>query len=298
VTGSHRDERVGCGCIRPAHRQRELLAVAVEEEHPILRPRLSHRHDDEYELSPEPRVERVRHSNGSLTNNGIEAIDDPGQRCCGGVLLDPRARGPVPAPLHHQSPGTPGRGGLVPGLLQHPPPTQLGCIDAAHPIRKTPSRPTGRSIREAFTIPGEVERFEQTQKKWLTARPAATIAELQHLCDQFRRYYNQYRPHRALDKATPTQAYTRRPKATPNGYIIPAHCRVRTDTIDAAGVITIRYNSRLHHIGLLPRWSGTHMNSQLPRDFTKHKRTRRRGFPEYFAPVDKWMHVRDYRSCL
>ena len=57
--------------------------------------------------------------------------------------------------------------------------------------------------------------------------------------------------------ATPAQAYTRRPKATPTGYVIPAHCRVRTDTIDAAGVITIRYNSRLHHIGLGKRRTGT-----------------------------------------
>ena len=104
---------------------------------------------------------------------------------------------------------------------------------------------------------GKVERFHQTQKKWLTAHPAATIAELQHLCDQFRVYYNQRRPHRALDRRTPTQAYTRRPKATPTGYVIPAHCRVRTDTIDAAGAITIRYNSRLHHIGLGKRRTGT-----------------------------------------
>ncbi len=102
-----------------------------------------------------------------------------------------------------------------------------------------------------------MERFHQTQNKWLTAHPAATIAELQHLCDQFRVYYNQRRPHRALDRRTPTQAYTRRPKATATGYVIPAHCRIRTDTIDAAGAITIRYNSRPHHIGLGKRRTGT-----------------------------------------
>jgi transposase InsO family protein len=104
---------------------------------------------------------------------------------------------------------------------------------------------------------GKVERFHQTQKKWLTAHPAATLAELQHRCDQFRVYYNQRRPHRALDRHTPARAYTHRPKATPTGYVIPAHCRVRTDVIDAAGVITIRYNSRLHHIGLGKRRTGT-----------------------------------------
>jgi hypothetical protein len=104
---------------------------------------------------------------------------------------------------------------------------------------------------------GEVERFHQTQKKWLTAHPATTIAELQHLPDQFGGYYNQHRPHRALARRTPVQAYTGRPKATPTGNLIPAHYCVRTDVIDAAGVITIRYNSRLHHIGLSKRRRGT-----------------------------------------
>ena len=37
----------------------------------------------------------------------------------------PRARGPVPAPLHHQSSGAPGRGGLVLGLVQQPTPTHV-----------------------------------------------------------------------------------------------------------------------------------------------------------------------------
>jgi hypothetical protein len=53
------------------------------------------------------------------------------------------------------------------------------------------------------------------------------------------------------------QAYTARPKAIPTGYQIAAHYRVRHDRIDAAGVITIRYNSRLHHIGLSKHLRGT-----------------------------------------
>ncbi len=63
--------------------------------------------------------------------------------------------------------------------------------------------------------------------------------------------------HIADRQRAPTQAYTHRPKATPTGYVISAHCRVRTDVIDAAGAITIRYNSRLHHIGLGKRRTGT-----------------------------------------
>ena len=105
---------------------------------------------------------------------------------------------------------------------------------------------------------GKVERFHQTLKKHLRALPAATtIAELQHQIDAFLAYYNSVRPHRALRRRTPIEAFNDRPKAFPTGYQIPPHYRVRHDNIDAAGVITIRYNSRLHHIGLSKRRRGT-----------------------------------------
>lgn len=98
---------------------------------------------------------------------------------------------------------------------------------------------------------GKVERFHQTLKKHLRVLPAAaTITELQHQIDAFLAYYNSIRPHRALHRHTPIQAFNNRPKAFPTGYRIPPHYRVRHDKIDAAGVITIRHNSRLHHIGL------------------------------------------------
>ena len=105
---------------------------------------------------------------------------------------------------------------------------------------------------------GKVERFHQTQKKWLAAQPrAATIAGLQHQLDRFASYYNTVRPHRALNRRTPLQAYQDRPKAVPTGPIIPAHYRVRHDKIDRWGAVTVRYNSRLHHIGLGVRLAGT-----------------------------------------
>jgi hypothetical protein len=98
---------------------------------------------------------------------------------------------------------------------------------------------------------GKVERFHQTQKKWLAAQPAAdTLEQLQRQLDRFRRYYNTVRPHRALARATPMDAYTARPKATPRGPRIQPHYRVRHDRVDPSGVITIRYDSRLRHIGL------------------------------------------------
>ncbi len=58
---------------------------------------------------------------------------------------------------------------------------------------------------------------------------------------------------------TPIQAFQARPKAFPTGYHIPPHYRVRRDTIDTGGTITLRYNSRLHHIGLGRRLAGTHV---------------------------------------
>ena len=105
---------------------------------------------------------------------------------------------------------------------------------------------------------GKVERFHQTQKKWLAARPAAkTIRGLQAQVDAFNRYYNTQRPHRAVGRRTPLEAYTARPKATPRGPKIPDHYRLRRDTIDTSGTVTLRYNSRLHHIGLGRLLAGT-----------------------------------------
>jgi transposase InsO family protein len=105
---------------------------------------------------------------------------------------------------------------------------------------------------------GKVERFHQTQKKWLTAQPAATtIQALQRQLERFAGYYNTVRPHRALARRTPAQAYAARPKAVPTGIKIPAHYRVRNDTIDAGGTVTLRHNSRLHHIGLGAAHRGT-----------------------------------------
>lgn len=94
-------------------------------------------------------------------------------------------------------------------------------------------------------------------EKWLTAHPAATLAQLQTLLDEFTDYYNRVRPHRAHRHSDPDPGLQRPTQGHRDRYLIPAHCRVRTDVIDAAGVITIRYNSHLHHIGLSKRRRGT-----------------------------------------
>jgi transposase InsO family protein len=131
---------------------------------------------------------------------------------------------------------------------------------------------------------GKGERFHQTLKKWLTAQPPAlTVRQLQGQLDTFRAYYNTVRPHRALGRRTPAQAYTARPKALPTGIPFDAaHYRVRHDTIDANGKLTLRHNSRLHHIGIGRRHAHrpvlilvkdlhvrvTTTDGQLLRDFT------------------------------
>jgi hypothetical protein len=90
-------------------------------------------------------------------------------------------------------------------------------------------------------------------KKWLRAQPRqpATLAELQALCDTFLTYYNTRRPHRSLNRRTPWAAYQARPKASPPARAeTEPQARVRRDIIDAHGKLSLRYNGRLHHIGI------------------------------------------------
>jgi transposase InsO family protein len=106
---------------------------------------------------------------------------------------------------------------------------------------------------------GKVERFHKTLKQRLAKQPAATsVEELQTQLHAFADYYNQRRPHRSLNRRTPAVAFSARPKATPNqnSPTIADHYRVRHDTIDTNGTITIRYQSRLHHIGIGRRHAG------------------------------------------
>jgi transposase InsO family protein len=104
---------------------------------------------------------------------------------------------------------------------------------------------------------GKVERFQQTLKKWLTAHPpATTIHDLQTQLDQFRDYYNHQRPHRSLQRRTPAETYSARAKAGPAGTV-DGHWRIRDDRIDDSGVVTIRYHSKLHHIGIGRAHKGT-----------------------------------------
>lgn len=100
---------------------------------------------------------------------------------------------------------------------------------------------------------GKVERFHQTLKAFLARQPAAaSLAELQSQIDRFVAYYNEIRPHRARNRMTPKAAWDARDKARPQAMPlrIAAGVRVRRDRIDKSGTVTLRYRTRLHHIGV------------------------------------------------
>ena len=106
---------------------------------------------------------------------------------------------------------------------------------------------------------GKIERFWQTLKKWLRARPApATIAELNDLLEQFRIFYNHHRPHRALRGATPGEAFTATQAARPADRPQPAPVFVTHHTVgEKSGQLFVppyRVN-----VGL--RWAGHQCDS-------------------------------------
>ena len=104
---------------------------------------------------------------------------------------------------------------------------------------------------------GKVERFHQTQKRWLAKQPpAATLEELCAQLDRQRLHYNLHRPHRAIGRRTPQEVFDAKVKAGPGSAIAPVHYRVRYDTVDRHGKVTLRSDSRLHHIGLGARHRG------------------------------------------
>jgi transposase InsO family protein len=106
---------------------------------------------------------------------------------------------------------------------------------------------------------GKIERFHQTLKRWLTPRPRPTdLADMQTQLDTFRGIYNTQRAHRALPpRTTPAQAYTALPKATPPVINPAEHFRIRRDTVDDCGKLTLRYANHVHHLGVGVAHAGT-----------------------------------------
>jgi transposase InsO family protein len=96
---------------------------------------------------------------------------------------------------------------------------------------------------------GKIERFHQTLKRWLARQPRApTLTALQAQLDAFREVYNEQRPHRAIGRRTPGEAYRAIPKDRPSGPAGRGHFRLRYDTTDSKGAMTLRRAGRLHHL--------------------------------------------------
>lgn len=105
---------------------------------------------------------------------------------------------------------------------------------------------------------GKIERFHQTLKKWLLAKPKAkTIQELQAQLDEFKQVYNNQRPHKALGGKTPLAAYQARPKAKPANDTSFGPNRTRNDRVDATGKVSVRRAGKQHRLGIGRAHAGT-----------------------------------------
>ena len=98
---------------------------------------------------------------------------------------------------------------------------------------------------------GKIERFHQTLKKWLVGQEVAKdLQELQRQLDEFRTIYNSKRPHKALEMRTPQNCYEATIKATPKAAKDKEHYRVRHDSVDQFGKLSLRRAGKMHHLGV------------------------------------------------
>ena len=105
---------------------------------------------------------------------------------------------------------------------------------------------------------GKVERFHQTLKKFLAQqRSVRTVRGLQNQIDRFVVHYNTERPHRAHDRMTPFEAFCARDRAQPGSPLGASHFRVRTDRVDESGTVSLRFDSKMIHIGIGRGHAGT-----------------------------------------
>jgi transposase InsO family protein len=101
---------------------------------------------------------------------------------------------------------------------------------------------------------GKVERFQQTLKKWLRVRQTKikSLAALQDHLDEFRGYYNEQRPHRAIGRRTPWERFNAQPLPKPARPALPPPQRWTEATV-SSGQIGVKTNT---FIGLGKRYNG------------------------------------------
>jgi len=103
---------------------------------------------------------------------------------------------------------------------------------------------------------GKVERWHKTLKKFLEKRTADTLSELQHVLDDVISYYNDVRPHQSRGRMTPRAAYDERAKMLANTLVHQVHYRIRKDTVDSRGHVTLRYLGKLRHLNVGWKYMG------------------------------------------
>jgi transposase InsO family protein len=95
---------------------------------------------------------------------------------------------------------------------------------------------------------GKVERFHQTLKQRLRARPVTTtLAELQLELDSFRHLYNHERPHRSVGRRFPAEVWAVAPKSGPAAHPLGTCTRVHRVRVSKVGTVDI---GRRYQIGL------------------------------------------------
>lgn len=96
-----------------------------------------------------------------------------------------------------------------------------------------------------------MERFHQTLKKYIPQQDGIEARkQLQAQLDRFATYYNEVRPHRAIERKTPQEVYAARGKAGPSSEPIDLSGgrKLRHDKLDSKGTVTLRINGQMHHI--------------------------------------------------
>lgn len=123
--------------------------------------------------------------------------------------------------------------------------TDNGTVYTTRPISATPGRSERTlalmGVRQSNGRPyhppqtqGKIERYHRSLKQWLSARPpASSIDELNEQLAELQHVYNEERPHRALGRRTPGEAYRAKGKALPAPKLA-ARTQVKLDEEQAA----------------------------------------------------------------
>jgi hypothetical protein len=95
---------------------------------------------------------------------------------------------------------------------------------------------------------------------------AASLAELQQVLDETLQYYNDVRPHQSRGQMTPRAAYDGRAKMPRGTLINQPHYRIRRDTVDQRGHVTLRYPGQLRHLNVGWKYRGDRVRLSIVDD--------------------------------